>query len=147
MSTVERRSSSSKENPKRIRPHGLFEAPTYRPTPEQFRDPFEYIKSIAEEGKQFGIIKIIPPDTWNPDFGVDTEVCWAFPLPSACALNACVFYIFFLLIFFSLTLSLSRRVVKLFSSPIRVDHRNCFETDIFVLAVSFSHTATGAQLC
>ena len=77
MSTVERRSSSSKENPKRIRPHGLLEAPTYRPTPEQFKDPFEYIKSIAEEGKKYGIIKIIPPDTWNPEFAVDTEVCWA----------------------------------------------------------------------
>jgi len=76
MSTVERRSSSSKENPKRIRPHGLQEAPTYRPTPEQFKDPFEYIKSIAEEGKKYGIIKIIPPDTWNPEFAVDTEVCW-----------------------------------------------------------------------
>ncbi|PUU77665.1 PLU-1-like protein-domain-containing protein [Tuber borchii] len=73
MSTVERRSSSSKENPKRIRPHGLLEAPTYRPTPEQFKDPFEYIKSIAEEGKKYGIIKIIPPDTWNPEFAVDTE--------------------------------------------------------------------------
>ncbi|KAL7267666.1 hypothetical protein RUND412_009736 [Rhizina undulata] len=73
MSTVERRSSASKENPKRIRPHGLKEAPTYRPTPEQWKDPFEYIKSISEEGKKYGIVKLIPPDNWNPDFAVDTE--------------------------------------------------------------------------
>lgn len=90
MSTVERRSSTSKENPKRIRPHGLAEAPTYRPTLEQFKDPFEYIKSISEEGKKYGICKIIPPDSWNPDFAVDTEVCGIFLLqfcPSLIRLN------------------------------------------------------------
>lgn len=87
MSTVERRSSTSKENPKRIRPHGLAEAPTYRPTLEQWKDPFEYIKSISEEGKKYGICKIIPPDSWNPDFAIDTEVCGAFLSPSLIRLN------------------------------------------------------------
>jgi len=75
MSSVEKRSSSSaKETPKRMRPHGLTEAPTYRPTEEEFKDPFTYIQSIAAEGRKYGIIKIIPPDTWNPPFSIDTEV-------------------------------------------------------------------------
>lgn len=73
MSTVERRNPGVKENPKRIRPHGLTEAPTYTPTVEEFRDPMEYIRNIAEEGQKYGIIKIIPPENWQPDFGVDTE--------------------------------------------------------------------------
>jgi len=34
----------------------------------------EYIRSIAEEGKQYGIVKVIPPGNWQPDFGIDTEV-------------------------------------------------------------------------
>jgi histone demethylase JARID1 len=53
---------------------GLQEAKTYRPTAEQFKDPLQYIQSIREEGQKYGIIKIIPPDTWNPAFAVDTEV-------------------------------------------------------------------------
>lgn len=43
-----------------------MEAPTYRPTIEQFRDPLEYISSIREEAEKYGICKIIPPSEWNP---------------------------------------------------------------------------------
>lgn len=77
MDSVERRGqpTASRENSKKIRPHGLQEAPTYRPTEEEFRDPFEYMKSIAAEASKFGICKIIPPDSWKPDFAIDTEVC------------------------------------------------------------------------
>lgn len=74
MSTVEKRNPGVKENPKRIRPHGLTEAPTFTPTVDEFKDPMEYIRSIAEEGRKFGIVKIIPPENWQPDFGIDTEV-------------------------------------------------------------------------
>lgn len=76
MSTVERRGHplAAREHKKRTRPHGLQEAPTFRPTEEEFTDPFQYIKKIANEGRKYGAVKIIPPDGWNPPFSVDTEV-------------------------------------------------------------------------
>ncbi|KAI9828378.1 MAG: hypothetical protein M1832_002806 [Thelocarpon impressellum] len=75
MSSVERRGQplTSRETLKKIRPYGLQEAPTYRPTAEEFRDPFRYMQKIAPEGRKYGIVKIIPPDGWNPDFAIDTE--------------------------------------------------------------------------
>ncbi|PGH27155.1 hypothetical protein AJ80_01111 [Polytolypa hystricis UAMH7299] len=75
LSTVERRGqpSASREPVKRVRPHGLQEAPTFRPTEDEFKDPVEYIRKIAPEGKKFGICKIIPPDNWTPPFAIDTE--------------------------------------------------------------------------
>ncbi|KAH8591422.1 PLU-1-like protein-domain-containing protein [Bisporella sp. PMI_857] len=75
MTSVERRGqpTASRENSKRMRPHGLSEAPTYRPTVEEFKDPFEYMKKISPEASKYGICKIIPPDAWNPDFAIDTE--------------------------------------------------------------------------
>lgn len=73
---MERRGTATavKESPKLIRPHGLQEAPTYRPTMEEWKEPLDYIQKIADEGRRYGIVKIIPPDSWNPDFAIDTEV-------------------------------------------------------------------------
>ncbi|KAF1991144.1 histone demethylase JARID1D [Aulographum hederae CBS 113979] len=75
MSTVERRGQPTQapEIVKRSRPFGLQEAPTFRPTEEEFKNPMEYIKSIFEEGKKYGIVKVIPPASFNPDFAIDTE--------------------------------------------------------------------------
>lgn len=77
LSTVERRghpTESKEQDHKASRPHGLQEAPTFRPTEEEFKNPMEYIRKIAPEGRKYGIAKIIPPDGWNPDFAIDTEV-------------------------------------------------------------------------
>ena len=77
LSTVERRGQQNAPReigPKPLRPHGLQEAPTFKPSEEEFKNPMEYIKKIAPEGSKYGIVKIIPPDGWNPDFAIDTEV-------------------------------------------------------------------------
>lgn len=76
LATVERRGQSNapREPSKRIRPHGIPEAPTFRPTEEEFKDPVAYIQKIAPEGKKYGICRVIPPDNWQPSFAIDTEV-------------------------------------------------------------------------
>lgn len=76
LTTVERRGQGPPLNlpPKSNRMFGLKEAPTYRPTTEEFKDPLVYIQKIRDEAQQFGIVKIVPPDTWKPDFAIDTEV-------------------------------------------------------------------------
>ncbi|KAF2841241.1 PLU-1-domain-containing protein [Patellaria atrata CBS 101060] len=75
LASVERRGqpTASREPIKLSRPFGILEAPTFRPTTEEFRDPIEYIKKIGIEGRKYGIAKIIPPDSWNPNFAIDTE--------------------------------------------------------------------------
>lgn len=77
LSSVERRGQPTacpEPVTKKSRPHGLQEAPTYRPTEEEWKEPFEYIRKISAEAQKYGMCKIIPPESWNPDFAIDTEV-------------------------------------------------------------------------
>jgi histone demethylase JARID1 len=59
---------------KKSRPHDLPEAPTYCPTEEEWKDPMEYIRKISPEASKYGLCKIVPPESWTPDFAIDTEV-------------------------------------------------------------------------
>ncbi len=56
------------------RPHGGEEAPTYYPTEEEWRNPMEYLRKVVAEARQYGLCKLVPPESWNPPFAIDTQV-------------------------------------------------------------------------
>ncbi|KAJ3507087.1 hypothetical protein NLJ89_g6503 [Agrocybe chaxingu] len=62
-----------RDAPRPPRPFGLTDCPEFYPTPEEFRDPMAYIKSISPEAVNHGICKIIPPADWKMPFVTDTE--------------------------------------------------------------------------
>jgi histone demethylase JARID1 len=66
---------ASVTNRKSERIFGLKEAPTFYPTKEEFKDPLRYIEKISPEGEKYGIIKIVPPKDYQPEFSLKTEVC------------------------------------------------------------------------
>jgi hypothetical protein len=57
------------------RPFGLKHCPVFRPSPEEFARPMEYLEKVARESTDdYGIAKIIPPDGWKPPFSLNSEV-------------------------------------------------------------------------
>lgn len=62
------------------RPFGLENCPVFEPSEEEFRDPMGYVRKIAEEGKRYGMAKIIPPKGWKMPFVTDTEVRFSPPV-------------------------------------------------------------------
>lgn len=63
-----------RELPKLGRTFNLPEAPTLYPSTEEFKDPHQYLSSLTDLGQHYGILKIIPPSTWKPEFSLDTMV-------------------------------------------------------------------------
>ena len=54
-------------------------APTYYPSAEEWRDPFQYIAKIRPDAEQYGICKIVPPAEWNPPCLIDMQSPKLFP--------------------------------------------------------------------
>jgi len=74
LTTVERKAKGSHEVAPREHIGGIQDAAIFRPSEEEWKHPMTYMKSIESEGRKYGIVKIIPPESWNPDFVIDTEV-------------------------------------------------------------------------
>mmetsp|Transcript_1069 Transcript_1069/g.1718 ORF Transcript_1069/g.1718 Transcript_1069/m.1718 type:complete len:305 (+) Transcript_1069:140-1054(+) len=54
-------------------------APTYYPTVEQFKDPLSYIESIRDEAEKYGVVKIVPPEGWNPPDRINFDSDYKMP--------------------------------------------------------------------
>jgi [histone H3]-trimethyl-L-lysine4 demethylase len=74
--TTSPRGPSPRKHP---RPFGLEDCPTYYPTAEEFKDPLGYIRSVSDHAKNYGICKIVPPESWKMPFTTDTEVSYLPP--------------------------------------------------------------------
>lgn len=65
------------------RPFGLEYCPIFYPSPDEFKDPMGYIRSISPHGQQHGLVKIVPPIGWKMPFVIDTEVGPHHPSPGS----------------------------------------------------------------
>lgn len=74
--TTVQTNSTQPETPKTNRIFGIQEAPTFYPTIDEFKDPLGYIEKISPQGEKYGIIKIVPPKDYKPEFSLKTEVCF-----------------------------------------------------------------------
>lgn len=52
----------------------VSEAPTYYPSQADFTDPAKYIESLRLIGEMYGMVKIVPPASWRPEFDMDTDL-------------------------------------------------------------------------
>ena len=77
LSPIPTAATTPRHPPRRTRPRafGLEEAPVFYPTWDEFQDPLRYIAWTAApdggNGAAYGIVKIVPPEGWRPDFVVD----------------------------------------------------------------------------
>merc|ERR1719233_2670526 len=52
----------------------MMEAPTFRPSEAEFKDPLRYIQKIRSYAEQFGMCRIIPPKSFKPECNVDDDM-------------------------------------------------------------------------
>ena len=52
----------------------MMEAPTFRPSEAEFKDPLRYIQKIRGYAQQFGMCRIIPPSSFKPECNVDDDM-------------------------------------------------------------------------
>ena len=52
----------------------LCEAPIFKPTEAEFKDPIKYIQGIRKIAEPFGMCKIIPPSSFKPECNVDDDM-------------------------------------------------------------------------
>ncbi|KAI8615691.1 hypothetical protein BC830DRAFT_1218369 [Chytriomyces sp. MP71] len=66
-----RRQKQSNDRP---RAFAVPSAPVFYPTAKEWAaSPLKYIESIRAMGEEWGIVKIVPPSTWDPGFHIDQE--------------------------------------------------------------------------
>ena len=51
----------------------VTDAPEFRPSVEEWKNPIAYVEKIRLEAEAFGIAKIIPPAGWNPPFALKED--------------------------------------------------------------------------
>lgn len=53
----------------------LTPCPILRPTEQEFEDPVAYLSrpDVARLGDDFGIVKLVPPQTWKPEFSLSDD--------------------------------------------------------------------------
>ncbi|XP_022118712.1 protein Jumonji [Pieris rapae] len=49
----------------------ILEAPVFRPTVDEFKEPLTYIEKILPEASKYGLCKVIPPDGFTPPCNLD----------------------------------------------------------------------------
>jgi hypothetical protein len=74
MNTVRTSVPRSLQPAKEKRPFEIDDVPAFYPTAEEFVDPMGYLRSIRPKAEQYGICKVIPPETWKMPFVTNTEV-------------------------------------------------------------------------